>query len=236
VSLVDRPVIRRPGQNAVVFGLKGSGKTYLVRRLLLHHPRVLIVDPHREYGSVAVEVSSPQELTDYLEGTAGRWRIAYFNTHLEDDFELLTRAAWSIGNLLFVVEEVDRFCSPTWISDSFFQIVNYGRHAPGGELAGSRPVDYLAVSRTPADVHRSLTRQAYEIYCFTIAEPRDIDYLSRWVSRDFAEGLSTLPPQHHRFMDLYNRLKGWRDLTPREAPGVDHPDADEADADEGDRV
>lgn len=213
MSIVDRPIIRRPGQNAVVFGLKGSGKTSLVRTLLLHHPRVLIVDPHREYGSVAVELSSSEQLTEYLEQTRGRWRIAYFNTHLEDDFELLCRAAWSIGNLLFVIEEVDRFCNPGWISDSLFQIVNYGRHAPGGELAGSRPVDYLAVSRTPADVHRTLTRQAYEISCFTIAEPRDIDYLSRWVSRDFAEGLSSLPPFHHRFMDLYNRAGGWTDRT-----------------------
>lgn len=204
--------MRRHGQNAVVFGLKGSGKTTLTRRLLVDHRRVLIVDPQREYRQVAVEVGSMQELADYLERTDGRWRIAYFSTQLEQDFPLLCAAAWSIGNLLFVVEEVDRFCEPAWIPQELFQIVNYGRHAPAGS------VDYLAVSRRPADVHRALTSQAYEIYCFTIGEPRDVEYLSKLVARDFAEGLPALRPHHFRFMDLYDRSKGWRDVGPGPLP------------------
>lgn len=211
--------MRAPGQNAVVFGLKGSGKTHLVRRLLASHPRVLIVDTQREYGSVAVELGSLAQLADYLDHTAGRWRVAYFNTHLEDEFPLLCQAAWSIGDLLFVVEEVDRFCSPAWIGDEFFQVVNYGRHAPGGAAAGARPVDYLAVSRTPADVNRALTRQAYEVYCFTLSEPRDIDHLAKWIGREFADGLPALPPHSYRFMDLYDRSRGWRDLGPGDAAG-----------------
>src|SRR5712691_11222615 len=142
----ERPVIRLPGSNAVIFGLKGSGKSTLARRLLIAHPRVLIVDPNREYGRVAVTIDSLSQLADYLEGTAGRWRVAYFNTRLEDEFELLCATAWAIGNLLFVVEEADRFCDASSIGDRFFTLINYGRHAPGDARSGVRPVDYLAIS------------------------------------------------------------------------------------------
>ena len=204
-----RPVIRTAGANAVVFGLKGSGKTSLVRsRLLPAHSRCLIIDPNREYGSVAVEVHSLEEWASYVERTDGRWRVALFWPGMEADFEDVCEAVWSVGNLLFVVEEVDRFCDPSSIGDAFYNVVNYGRHADTG------PIDFLAVSRTPAAVHRSLTRAAYEVYCFTIGEPRDVDYLRKWVSEAFADGLRDLPPHRYRYMDLWDRSKGPQDMGP----------------------
>lgn len=177
-------------------------------RLLPNHSRVLVIDPNREYGDVCVEVHSLEEWASYLERTSGAWRVALFSTDLEDSFDDLCEAVWSVGNMLLVVEEVDKFCDPSYIGDAFFKIVNYGRHSEAG------PIDFLAVSRAPADMHRSLTRMAYEIYCFTMGEPRDLDYLKKRVSEGFADGLQALPPQHYRYMDLRDRTKGPQNVGP----------------------
>lgn len=206
-AALPRPVVRKPGSNAVIFGLKGAGKTTLIRqRLLPAHSRCLIVDPQREYGGAAVEVGSLNAWADYVERTSGRWRVALFNVDLEDQFDDLCAAAWSVGNMLLVVEEVDRFCDPSYISDDFFRIVNYGRHAPAG------PVDFLASSRRPADVNRTLTANAYEVYCFTINEPRDVKYLRDLVGESYADGLQSLPPHRYRYMDLRDRSQGPQDM------------------------
>src|SRR5712692_2000968 len=212
-------VIRRPGQNACIFGLRGSGKSTLARQLMQSYPRVLIVDPHREHGRTdprvhytgAVEIGSLEQLVEYLGQTQGRWRIAYFNTALEQEFPRLCALAWELGDCLFVVEEVDRFCGPGRISPEFFDIVNYGRHAPGPP-APERPVDYLTISRYPAAVHIAVRSQAYEIYCFTMNEPAHVEYIAEVAGKEFAGGLQTLPPHHYRFLDLYDRRVGWRDV------------------------
>lgn len=179
------------------------------RTLLPHHSRVLVIDPNREYGRVCVEVQSLEEWATYLESTSGLWRVSFFATDLEEQFDAICDAAWSVGNMLLVVEEVDRFCDPSYIGDAFFRVVNYGRHAPAG------PIDYLAISRAPADVHRAITRMAYELYCFTMGEPRDLEYLRKRVSESFANGLQSLPPHHHRFMDLRDRSRGPQDIAPK---------------------
>lgn len=180
-------------------------------RLLLHHSRCLVIDPNREYGGICVEVHSLEEWASYLERTDGRWKVALFSTDLEESFEEICDAAWSVGNMLLVVEEVDRFCDPSYIGDSFFRVVNYGRHADAGAI------DFLAISRAPADVNRALTRAAYEIYCFTMGEPRDLEYLKKRVSEAYADGLQGLPPHHYRYMDLRDRTKGPLNVGPKGA-------------------
>lgn len=190
------PTTLPPGSRAVVFGLTGSGKTRLVRSLLPSHSRCLIVDPLREYGADAVAVRSFDELEDYLAATHGAWRIAYQGEELDDEFDTLCDVAVSLGPCLFVVEEADMFCDPTSISERFEHLIKYGRHAR------THP---LCVSRTPSEMHRLLTRQAYEIYAFTIAEPRDLDYLRRYVSERFADGLAALPWETYRTFNRWTR-------------------------------
>ncbi len=217
-------IIRRPGQNALIVGLRGSGKTYLTRRLVQAHPRVFIVDPHREYVNVAVAISSVDELVAYLAQTNGRWRISYFSTQLEAEFDALCEIAWELGPCLFAVEEADRFCGPGKISEPFYRIINYGRHAPGPPAA-ERPVDYLVISRYPAALHVAPRSQAYELYCFNISEPAHVEYIAEVAGKPFADGLRMLTPMHYRFLDRWDPSKGWADygpdgglIAPRSAP------------------
>ncbi len=168
--------------------------------------RILIVDPHAEYGDLAVQVGDAAELEEYLRNAAGRWRVAYHNDRLEEDFPALCAAVYRLGRCLLLVDEVDMFCEPTWIPDEFARLVKYGRHPK---------VATLCISRAPAEVHRTITRQAWEIYCFAIAEPRDLDYLRKYgrLGPAFADGLAELPPFAYRRKDLLDPAAPIEELT-----------------------
>jgi hypothetical protein len=194
----------------VIFGLSGFGKTTLARSLLAHHSRCLIVDPLREYSDVAVQVETIEELEAYLAHTHGRWRIAYASDQLNDawtdpatgedesEFTQLCRIAYLLGDCLFVIDEVDLFCSPQDIPRQFARLIRYGRH---------QRTQYLAIARRPSEVHRLVTSQAYEISCFAMAEPVDVDYLRKRVGSAFIDGLDHLPPFTYRYQDLLDRTR-----------------------------
>lgn len=189
----------RPGTNANVFGRKGSGKTHLVKRsLLAHHSRILIVDPLREYGDVAIQVQSLEQLADYLAGTAGTWRVTISNDRLEADLEAICEAAYELGDLLLVLEECSWWCSPSFIPDYLKRFVQYGRH---------RGVWPLAIARRPSEIHRMFTSEAYEVYCFTMQEPNDLDYLKKYVSASYAEAAQQLPPKVYLRQNLWDRTE-----------------------------
>lgn len=164
----------------------------------------------REYGGDAVQVESLEALRDYLQDGArgGRWRVAYANEQLEVEIEALCVAARALGDCLLVLEEADLFCSPNFIPGELWKLIQYGRPRPG-----RRGVHLLATSRSPADVHRSLTRQAYEVYCFTTQEPRDLEYLSKYVGADFASRLTALPPLRYCYQNLWDRTQAIEEKT-----------------------
>lgn len=157
-----------------------------------------MIDPLREYGHDAVQVSDLEQLADYLERTRGRWRIAFWNDHIDEDFDALCGVAYALGDCLFVVEEADWFCEPSQMPEGFERVIKYGRH---------QRTHVLAISRRPSEVHRMVTSQAYEIYCFAMHEPRDLEYLSKLVGQEYAEGLPMLAPLHYRYQNLWDRTQ-----------------------------
>ena len=147
-------------------------------------------------------MESFEQLDAYLRATPGRWRIAYTNEQLDEEIEDLCRAARALGDCLLVLEEADMFCSPSFIPRELYNLVQYGRPRPS-----QRGAHLLATSRSPHDVNRALTRQAYEIYCFTTQEPSDLKYLRDYVGDAFAADLETLPPLHYRYQNLWDRTR-----------------------------
>jgi hypothetical protein len=187
-----------PGSNAVVFGRKGAGKTSLARWSLARHSRCLIVDPHREYSDLAVEIDSLDALPEYFERSEGRWRIAYHNDHLNDDFPTLCNVMYGVGDCHFLVDEADWFCTPLAIPYEFDRLVKYGRH---------RRITLCCLSRAPSEVHRNITRNAYECFAFSLQEPRDLEYLRAYCGEEFTGQLPGLPVLEGRRVSLADRTE-----------------------------
>lgn len=198
-------------RRALVLGASGQGKSNLIRLLTLsaHSNRTLIVDPHREYVKGAVELASLSDLTEYLRGTNGRWRIAYHNDRLEEDFPALCDAVYELRSCWFIVDEASMFCSPSFIDRAFRRVADFGRH---------RHVSFAVASRRPAaEIHHVLTAGSWELFSFHFDEPADLKYLRDKAGREFAERVQALPPHRCAWVNLYDRTEPLQEFLPAKA-------------------
>lgn len=82
--------------------------------------------------------------------------------------EELLGLAKELKDLDLVVDEVDKICSPSYVSRNFYDIINYGRHDR---------INLYTSARRAAEVARTLTSNADEIVVFKTQEPADLDSL-----------------------------------------------------------
>ena len=161
----------------LVIGKRGSGKSVLVKHLIAEARRLVVYDVMSEYThGVCFEREDMDVLLSFwFRVFGGAFRIIYrpFRTELrkEDpkDIEWLARACFILGDITFVVEEIDAVCTawvmPEWLS----YCVQRGRH---------KNIELIGVTPAPFGINRDLTRQAKRICVFNTNEPKDIDYLA----------------------------------------------------------
>jgi len=160
----------------VILGKKGCGKTTLCKRLLNQilkkrfYSFVFIWDYLMEYYPTKSNyhaVYSIKDMANYLLHPETR---VFVIRDYEGNFDLYCQFIIKLQNLIFVIEEVDSVCNPSFISANFSQILRYGRH---------RDINIIAISRRPAEINRLVTALATDIICFRFTEPRDLDYLKK---------------------------------------------------------
>lgn len=94
---------------------------------------------------------------------------AFFNfsyTPYPDEYDLIFKTAWDLGNLTILLEESDRFDETI---PSFLEIIVRGRH---------KGVSIIAVAPHPYNFPKDLRRQLTDIISFRQTEESDLDYLS----------------------------------------------------------
>lgn len=173
-----------------IFGVRGSGKTTLVKSLSRNSSRVLIYDPLEEYD--AEKFYSVQSLGDALKDVTPRTRFRFSfvpTAGKEEDGDFLAAYARAVGDCTVVYEEIDLLCSPHYLPDNLSDSIRRGRHYN---------VSLIAVSRSPAEVSRLLTSQAHQFYIFRFSEPRQIDYFRARFGDETAEKILLL--NEHRYI------------------------------------
>jgi Helicase HerA, central domain len=152
-----------------IFGRKGSGKTFLARRIMRAYPRVIILDTLGEYGERATIVEGRDDSIRAIRDACERKRFRLALRVLEPDdlLDVLTMA-WECSDSLLVLEETSMVCSPVWLPPELARLVRYGRH---------RSISQLYIARRPAEIPRDLTAQSDVIISFQQTEPRDLAYL-----------------------------------------------------------
>jgi hypothetical protein len=197
----------------LVMGLAGCGKSNLTRAISAPSSRLLQVDPHREYTDLAVEINSLDALDEYLGRARGdRFRIAYVNDHLEEDFPVLCDWAYRAGHLTLGVEETGEFCTPHRIPRPFYRLAMYGRHPH---------VSYIVCTRSPAwEIHHVLTSQSWELFCFRMTEPEHLEFVRKFCGREFAERVAQLPPMRCLWRNLYDGTEPTQEFTPPDSKQI----------------
>lgn len=155
-----------------VFGKRGSGKSHFVKNEII--PEIegdyIVFDPLGEYKD-GIVIETYDDFEDYIKFCRReRKRIkAVLRFESDEEYSNVFRL-YKLGNIVFVVEEIDFHCSANSIDPHLAKMIKYGRHYNCG---------LIAVSRRPAEVNRLITSQAHKIIVFQITEPSDLDYLKK---------------------------------------------------------
>lgn len=169
----------------LIIGKRGSGKSYLARKLIAEHKRLLVYDIMSEYtnGVIFGTESLSEFCTFWLMVHKKDFRLIYRPVQPKKEIEDLAKAVFALGNMTFVVEEIDSICTAYDLPESFSRILARGRH---------RNITLIGVTPAPFGIHRDLTRQAKEIYVFNTREPRDRDYLRNLLGQAIESKLDAL--------------------------------------------
>jgi hypothetical protein len=167
----------------LLVGRKGSGKTWKARLLAATYRRVVVIDPMAEFGGGAV--GSGIDCVQWL------WRRRQHRTWScicrptgDRDEDAIWRALGPDGwlcNCAVVVDEVDRWCTPSWTRAELRHLIHYGRH---------RRVDLIASARRIANCSRDLSSQADTIAAYCTTEPRDLAHLRAYMDTDGLDRLA----------------------------------------------
>jgi len=171
----------------LIFGKRGSGKSYLANKLIENESRLLVFDVMSEYKNGVVFGTEDYDL--FLEFWRkvyiGRFRIIYQPMIPDAEAENMCDLVYALGNCCFMVEEVECFCTTHQISPNFAAIIQRGRH---------KNITVIGISQRPYGIHRLLTSQAKEIFIFNTNEPRDREFLRILLGQEIDSKLDVLKP------------------------------------------
>lgn len=169
----------------LIFGKRGSGKSYLAKKLLEVEPRLVVFDTMSEYeNGIVFGVENYEEyLIFWRQVYRDRFRIIYRPIKPAEEIEQIGELVYVLGNCCFLIEEIDCYCSPYQISDNFAAIIQRGRH---------KNIKLIGITQRPFGIHRLLTSQAKEIYIFNTNEPRDREYLRILLGQEIDSKLDAL--------------------------------------------
>jgi hypothetical protein len=172
---------------SVVTGQRGCGKSTYIRKKIQGFSRVLIYDLLGEFEPTVFDLNS------FFAEVKKKNReqffyISYFNPKSnEEDFYFVCKTINKMHNVIFVLDELDYFCSATYCPPNFAEIIKRGRHQELG---------VLAATRRPHEIPRLVTSQVTEFVTFRHVEPRDLAYLKDICGFD-EDQVKALPNYHY---------------------------------------
>lgn len=167
----------------LIFGKRGSGKSYLAKSMLENERRLIIFDTLGEYTDGVVFDDYDKFLKFWLHTYRGDFRLIYRPIDPAETIDTVAELVFIDGDITFVVEEIDCFCTAHIISEQFAHVVQRGRH---------QNITLIGVTQRPYGIHRLLTSQAKEIYVFNTNEVRDRDYLRSLLGQEIEGKLDQL--------------------------------------------
>lgn len=160
----------------LILGQRGSGKSYLARHLIAKYTRYIIYDTLGEYNDLGIIIETLDEFKEiFLRIYQNDFRIIYQPLNPAKDFDEICDLIFECGELTFLVEEIDKFCTPQSISDNFANVLQRGRH---------KNITLIGISQRPFGINRLITSQAKIIYSFIHREPNDINYLKDFIGEE----------------------------------------------------
>jgi len=179
----------------VVIGHRGSGKSWLGKKLAQKFPRLIVWNFMLEDMPLGYPVETPKALIEAIKKKVTH--IVYNPLHKnEAEFEQVNKIIFSIGyNYAYYVEETDFFARSKYIPFWFNEILNRGRH---------HGIALLCVARRIFNLNPSVHFNANHIFVFNTTDGRDLTYLRNIDAR--LEEAKNLPKYHYLWWQRGERV------------------------------
>jgi len=165
-----------------IFGISGTGKSYLCRNLQNYFNNNFIFDTLNEYtaqdGMIFNDYLSFSNYVIQTQNQNGLKAIFQFpleNSQKSELFDECIRLLYYRGKCNIVIEEVQNFASVHTIPPFLKQASLTGRH---------QEVSFITTTQRVAEIHKSLLSQAHHIYCGYTDSPTDLKTLREFGFND----------------------------------------------------
>lgn len=163
----------RTDQVTTVAGMRGTGKTTLMRRLVQSTPRAWVLDPLDQYGDLGRHCIVPGE-----KGAPADER---------DCLEALCRRAWASGNVTIFAEEAELALPEKKTLLPYTQkVILRGRN---------RGIGFTACTRRIAELKKTVFSLSDHVLIFAFFADVDISYLTGFMGKE-AEQVRALRDFH----------------------------------------
>jgi hypothetical protein len=153
------------------------------------------------------EVHQPSELVQVItRNWGGEFKVLYVPLGGEQilHFEAVNEIVRKAGDMIYAVDEVDKFQSPAFAPPQLYELINYARHFH---------VAMIGTARRPAQVSKEYTFGLSEICSFNVTEPGDLDYFEKKIGHSGVLSLPSLGQYEYLRWMQDGRLstgKGWK--------------------------
>jgi hypothetical protein len=187
------------GRNTLICGRTGSGKSYLMMKLLVDVERLAVYGPKREehgYPGVYFDGMEPDGFKRFclwwwecVRNQVG-FRLVYRPADLFDinEFDKVANLAYACGGMTFTCEELMTYATQSNIGQGFKRLLVAGR---------TRGLNCYLLTQRPFKIPREVTSQCREAYIFATHEPADLDYIRQTFGTDVVTKLEQLQQYEH---------------------------------------
>lgn len=186
-----KPEVKRANIRAYV-GATGSGKGVGINAHLdvIKSRRFVAVDPLHEYGDRGRVVRTAREVIEAMKKPAFSvvWQpdddTDYESKSFKAQFAAVCKAVYAVGDVDFLVEELELFTRPAWAPVPWKMLTKRGRH---------QGVRIIAATQRPADADKAFWSSCSYIRCHSLREEGDITRMARSLKTTYEQidGLKT---------------------------------------------
>ena len=187
----------KPTDIVIIIGRKGSGKSYLIKHLFLPQFQSFVIDDHvmertrNEYADYGFRAR-------YLAEIVSKPRVNYYDYDKTDEsFAKIWNAvklhAQKWGDTLFVIDEAHIHFSKKSLPVAQKEVLHENRHYGTGIILASQRI---------YDINPVAYKQADYIILFYTREPREVEFIRKYISSEVAEQVKTLKQYHFVVFDV----------------------------------
>ena len=175
----------------LITGQRGQGKTTFIKNQIGIYSRVILFDLLGEFTCY----ETAYQLREFFEKLSAVkeenfFNLNYFNPKTsEEDFHVVCEAINRLNDIMFVVDEIDYFCSSHNIPKQFDEIVKRGRH---------QGLNLIVATRRPHEIPIIIRSQMTSLITFRQIERNDLQYLKEIID---------LPEEDISGLEKFNYIK-----------------------------